>query len=193
MSSYYHKCIIFSAPSGAGKTTIVRHLLSKFPQLAFSVSACSREMRGYETDGKDYYFLGIEGFKKAIEEDAFVEYEEVYKDNFYGTLKSELERIWNENKVVIFDVDVVGGMNIKNIFKEDALAIFVQAPSVEILEQRLRSRQTETEEKINTRIKKATHEMSYANQFDKILVNEDLEIAQTEAEIMVAEFLSKYS
>ena len=193
MSHFYHKCIIFSAPSGAGKTTIVRHLLSKFPELAFSVSACSREKRAYETDGKDYYFLGIEGFKKAIDEQAFIEYEEVYQDNFYGTLKSELERIWNENKVVIFDVDVVGGMNIKNIFKDDALAVFVQAPSVEILEQRLRSRQTETEEKINTRIRKATHEMSYANQFDKILVNEDLQVAQLQAEAMVKEFLSKYA
>jgi guanylate kinase len=191
VKNYYHKCIIFSAPSGAGKTTIVRYLLSKFPELEFSISACSREKRNYETEGKDYHFLGIEGFKKAIAQDEFIEYEEVYKDNFYGTLKSELDRIWNANKVVIFDVDVIGGLNLKKYFNEHALSVFVEAPSVEILEQRLRSRQTETEEKINTRIKKATHEMSFANKFDVILINEVLGIAQLEAKKLVQDFLDR--
>lgn len=190
MKKYNHKCIIFSAPSGAGKTTIVQYLLEVFEELSFSVSACSREKRSYETDGLHYHFLGVEGFKKAIENNEFVEYEEVYKDNFYGTLKSELEKIWAQNKVVIFDVDVIGGLHLKEKFGSDALSVFVQAPSVQELEKRLRTRQTETEEKILTRIKKATHEMSFANKFDKILVNENLEIAKTTAKNLVLDFLN---
>ena len=134
------KSIIFSAPSGAGKTTIVHHLLSKDFGLEFSISACSRAPRSHEVDGKDYYFLDVETFKKKIEEDAFVEWEEVYTDNFYGTLKSEMQRIWSKGKTVIFDVDVVGGLNLKKEFKDDALAIFVQPPSFEELENRLRGR-----------------------------------------------------
>ncbi len=185
-----NKCIIFSAPSGAGKTTIVHYLLDVFPILAFSVSACSREKRNYETDGLHYHFLGIEGFKKAIENNEFIEYEEVYKDNFYGTLKSELKKIWDQKKVVIFDVDVIGGIHLKETFGNNALSVFVQAPSVAELEKRLRSRQTETEEKILTRIKKANHEMSFANSFDKILINENLEIAKKEAAELVSKFLA---
>ena len=139
------KCVIFSAPSGAGKTTIVHYLLKQNLGLEFSVSACSRDPRSNEVDGRDYHFLGLEGFKEKIEQDAFVEWEEVYTDNFYGTLKSEIERIWSHGKTVIFDVDVIGGLNIKRIFGEQALAIFVQPPSYDELEARLRKRSTETE------------------------------------------------
>jgi guanylate kinase len=183
------KCIIFSAPSGAGKTTIVHHLLNANIGLAFSVSACSRNPRPNETDGKDYYFLGLEGFRKLIKEDAFIEWEEVYTDNYYGTLRSEIERIWSEGKTVIFDVDVVGGLNIKRIFGGQALAIFVQPPSYDELEKRLRHRSTESEEKINMRMAKARKELSSASEFDVILINDDLEVACSEAKRMVTEFI----
>ena len=185
------KAIIFSAPSGAGKTTIVHHLLKVFPELHFSVSACSRPKRKNEVDGKDYYFMGVEGFKSAIENGLFLEYEEVYKDNFYGTLKSEIERIWAMNKTVIFDVDVVGGLNLKKLFAEKAMSVFVKAPSVEELERRLKSRQTESSEKIAIRIQKAKHEMAYEKEFDVVLVNVDLEHSLPEAEKLVRDFLSK--
>ncbi|MFN5633442.1 MAG: guanylate kinase [Flavobacteriia bacterium] len=183
------KCVIFSAPSGAGKTTIVHHLLNANIGLAFSVSACSRDPRPNETDGKDYYFLGLEGFRKLIQEDAFIEWEEVYTDNYYGTLRSEIERIWSEGKTVIFDVDVVGGLNIKRIFGDQALAIFVQPPSYDELEKRLRLRSTESEEKINMRMAKARKELNSASEFDVILINDDLEIACADAKRMVTEFI----
>lgn len=183
------KCIIFSAPSGAGKTTIVHHLLeNKFP-LEFSISACSRSARENEKEGVDYYFLGVEGFKQKIVEDAFIEWEEVYPNHFYGTLKSEVERIWKNGNAVIFDVDVIGGLNIKKKFGKDALAIFVKAPSLTALEHRLRSRSTETEEKIQLRIEKAEKEVKFASKFDRILVNDTLEKAFLEAENIVSEFL----
>lgn len=185
------KCVIFSAPSGAGKTTIVHHLLNQIPELAFSVSACSRDPRGEETDGKDYYFLGVEGFRQKIEEKAFVEWEEVYTNNFYGTLKSELERIWSMGKTVIFDVDVVGGLNLKRTFGEKALAVFVQPPSFEILEERLRFRSTEDEAKINMRLSKAQQELDRAPEFDVVLLNDELTKACREAEVLVREFLEK--
>lgn len=184
------KCVIFSAPSGAGKTTIVRHLLSKETRLAFSVSACSREPRGNEVDGKDYHFLGIEGFRQKIEEDAFVEWEEVYENNFYGTLKSEIEKIWKSGKSVVFDVDVVGGLNLKKQFGDDALAVFVQPPSIEELELRLRTRSTETEEKILQRMSKARQELAHAVGFDVVLENIQLDQACAEAETLVDQFLS---
>lgn len=184
------KCIIFSAPSGAGKTTIVHHLLDQNIGLEFSVSACSREPRPNEKDGEDYYFLGVEGFKQKIEEDAFVEWEEVYTNNFYGTLKSEVERIWSHGKAVIFDVDVIGGLNLKKIFGENALAVFVEPPSIEELESRLRGRSTETEDKIAQRLAKSREEISYSEQFDVILVNDDLEKACNEAEMLVTNFLA---
>ena len=183
------KCVIFSAPSGAGKTTIVHHLLDEQLGLAFSVSACSRVPRPNETDGKDYYFLGLEGFRRLIQEDAFVEWEEVYTDNYYGTLRSEVERIWSEGKTVIFDVDVVGGLNIKRIFGERALAVFVQPPSYEELEKRLRHRSTETEEKINIRMAKAKKELDSAGEFDVVIVNDTLELACAEAKRLVSEFI----
>ncbi|MES2556804.1 MAG: guanylate kinase [Bacteroidota bacterium] len=183
------KCIIFSAPSGAGKTTIVHHLLGADLGLAFSVSACSRDPRPNETDGKDYYFLGVEGFKKAIADGDFVEWEEVYANNFYGTLRSELERIWSAGKTVIFDVDVVGGLNIKRIVGDNALAVFVQPPTFDALEERLRGRSTESDEKIAIRLAKAKQELASASQFDVVLVNDQLERACAEAEEIVHQFL----
>lgn len=183
------KCILFSAPSGAGKTTIVRHLLEHNPSLAFSISACSRAPRGVEEDGKDYYFLGLEKFQQKIKESAFLEWEEVYDDNYYGTLKEEVERIWSLGKTVVFDVDVVGALNIKKQLGERALAIFVQAPSYEELERRLRSRSTESEEKIQMRMAKAKEEMAKAESFDVILENIDLSNACQKAEQLVAQFL----
>lgn len=185
------KCVIFSAPSGAGKTTIVQHLLGEISELAFSISACSRAPRHGEVHGKDYYFLGVEGFKQKIDDGAFVEWEEVYTDNFYGTLVSELERIWSEGKTVIFDVDVVGGLNLKKIMGENALAIFVQPPSFEDLERRLRSRSTETEEKIAVRLEKAHIELDRAPEFDYILLNDDLEKAFKEATEIVRKFIPR--
>lgn len=183
------KCVIFSAPSGAGKTTIVHALLDANIGLEFSVSACSRDPRPNEVNGKDYHFLGIEGFREKIEANAFVEWEEVYTNNFYGTLRSEIERIWKNGHTVIFDVDVIGGLNLKKIFGEQALAIFVQPPSYEELEQRLRFRSTETEEKIAQRMSKAREELSYAVKFDHILVNDQLENAIDSAKELVQEFI----
>ena len=184
------KCIIFSAPSGAGKTTIVRHLLKTDSRLEFSISACSREPRVGEVDGKDYYFIGLEGFKNAVKENAFIEWEEVYKDNFYGTMSSEMERIWSIGKTVIFDVDVVGGLNIKKRFGEQALSVFVQPPNEGELENRLRYRSTETEEKIQMRMAKAKQELAESIHFDKVLLNENLDTAFAEAEQLVTNFLA---
>lgn len=185
------KSIIFSAPSGAGKTTIVHHLLAQDLGLEFSISACSRAPRSHEVDGKDYYFLDVEEFKQKIANDAFVEWEEVYLNNFYGTLKSEMQRIWQKGKAVIFDVDVVGGLNLKKEFGDDAYSIFVQPPSYEELEKRLRGRSTETEEKIKQRMEKAAKELAFAEEFDYILVNDNLHVAFKTAEHLVREFLKQ--
>lgn len=185
------KCVIFSAPSGAGKTTIVRYLLEQNLGLEFSVSACSREPRGNEIDGKDYFFLGVEGFKKRIEQGAFVEWEEVYVNNFYGTLKSEIERIWSSGKIVAFDVDVIGGLNLKKIFGNQALSIFVNPPSIQELENRLRARNTETEDKINMRLSKAQHEITFAPEFDVVILNDNLEDACKKAKEVVQTFILK--
>ena len=183
------KLIVFSAPSGSGKTTIVRHLLNVDKlNLEFSISAASRNKRGEEVDGEDYYFLSLNEFKNKIEQDEFLEWEEVYKDNFYGTLRSEVERIWAKGKHVIFDIDVVGGLAIKKQFPEDTLAVFVQPPSVEELERRLRDRQTETEDKILMRLAKSTKELSSAKEFDVILYNDVLQVAKEEAEGLIGNF-----
>lgn len=184
------KLIIFSAPSGAGKTTIVRHLLDKNLNLEFSISATSRGKRYTETNGKDYYFLSTEEFKKKIENNEFLEWQEVYQDTFYGTLKAEVERIRKAGKNVIFDVDVVGGSNIKKFYGKEALAVFVQPPSVEELRNRLISRSTDAPEVIEKRVAKAKYELTFSNQFDRIIVNEDLERALEEAENCIREFIS---
>ena len=191
MSAVSGKSIIISAPSGAGKTTIVHELIKRIDSLRFSTSACSRDARPNEKDGIDYHFLGLDGFKSKIEEGAFFEWEEVYTNNFYGTLKSEVERIWAAGNVVIFDVDVVGGLNLKKQLGENALAIFIQAPTFETLEERLRYRSTETEEKIAIRLSKAKTEISRAPEFDLVIVNDDLERACDEAETEVKAFLAK--
>jgi len=183
------KALIFSAPSGSGKTTIVRHLLASNPDLGFSISASTRDKRGRtESHGKDYYFLSPEEFKKKIDEDAFIEWEEVYEGNFYGTLKSEIDRIWNEGHNVIFDVDVQGGLNLKKYFGDRALAVFVKVPSVDVLKERLRDRGTESEESLSRRLFKANFEMSFANKFDVVLVNEELQRSLKEAQDLYEDF-----
>ena len=183
------KVIIFSAPSGAGKTTIVRALLDELSELSFSISACSRNPRSQEVNGKDYHFIGIEGFKNKIKNNEFVEWEEVYQDHFYGTLNSELTRIWNANKTVVFDVDVVGGMSLKKKFGKNALAIFVMPPSLMVLEERLRNRNTDSEQKIRQRLEKAEQEISLSSGFDVILKNDNLDIAKSDAKAIVNQFL----
>ena len=186
-----NKLIIFSAPSGSGKTTIVKQILKEFQKLEFSISACSRKPRKGEVDGKDYHFFTIDNFKKKIENDEFIEWEEVYKDQFYGTLKSEITRIWDKGNNVIFDVDVVGGVNIKEQFPENSLAIFIEAPSIEILEKRLRNRGTETEEQIKKRINKAEAELKFAPKFDITIINDTLGQAIEETKNHILEFLKK--
>lgn len=185
------KLIIFSAPSGAGKTTIVHHLLSKKFGLQFSISATTREKREGEIDGKDYYYLSVQDFKNKIEEKAFVEWEEVYKDNFYGTLRSEVERIWEEGNDVIFDVDVDGGLNLKHAFGDKALAVFVMPPSLEKLRKRLEGRDTETPESVDRRMQKAPAEIEKSVDFDKLILNAELSDAFKKAENMVRDFLKK--
>ncbi|RXR24255.1 guanylate kinase [Flavobacterium stagni] len=184
------KLIVFSAPSGSGKTTIVRHLLG-IPELnlEFSVSCTTREPRGTEVHGKDYYYISIEDFKKHIKAEDFVEWEEVYRDNFYGTLKSEVERIWALGKNVIFDIDVAGGLRIKKKFPNETLAVFVKPPSVDELKRRLKERSTESDDKINMRIAKAHVELATAPQFDKIIKNYDLDTAKQEAVELVQSFI----
>lgn len=185
------KVIIFSAPSGAGKSTIVNYLLNKNLGLEFSVSATCRMPRGKEQHGKEYYFLSQEEFKEQIRNNEFLEWEEVYPGCFYGTLLREMERIWKKGHTVLFDVDVVGGVNIKKKFGDQALSIFIQAPSVEELRKRLIGRATDTPEKIEERVNKATYEMSFADKFDTVIINDHLEKAQTEAEKKVREFLNQ--
>lgn len=186
------KLVIFSAPSGSGKTTIVRHLLQVFSEeLAFSVSATSRAKRGNEIHGKDYYFLTMDEFRAKIENKEFLEWEEVYAGTYYGTLKSEVDRLWNLNKTVIFDIDVEGGLNLKKQFGSQALAVFVMPPSIKTLEERLKTRSTDSEESIKRRIEKAERELQTAQQFDCFILNEDLETAFRDAEKVVSDFLKK--
>lgn len=185
------KVLIFSAPSGSGKSTIVNHLLSLHPEIEFSVSAASRAPRGVEQNGREYWFLTLEQFRQKIEEDAFVEYEQVYPGSYYGTLKSEVKRIWDKGNVIIFDVDVKGGVSLKKYFGDAALSVFIQAPSVEVLRERLIGRATDSAEAIESRVAKAAEEMLYADKFDYVLVNDNLEKAYSEAEKIVDEFLAK--
>jgi len=186
------KLIVFSAPSGSGKTTIVRHLLQQDKlNLDFSISATSREKRGSEIDDKDYHFISLEKFRDHIDKDEFLEWEEVYQNNFYGTLKSEVMRIWSNGKHAIFDIDVIGGLRIKRKYPDQTLAVFVKPPSIKEMEIRLRNRKTDSEEKIDERIAKAEREFGFAKDFDVILVNDDLDIAKNEAIKIVSEFLIK--
>lgn len=187
-----NKVIIFSAPSGAGKSTVVNHLLGLHPEFEFSISATSRAPRGQEKHGVEYYFFSADEFRQMIAEDKFVEYEEVYSGSFYGTLRSEVERIWAKDHIIVFDIDVQGGVNLKRIFGEQALSVFIQAPSVEVLRQRLISRATDTEEAIEKRVAKAASEMEFADgKFDYVLINDDLQTAFREAEKVVADFIRK--
>ncbi len=183
------KLVIFTAPSGAGKTTIVRHLLKELDSLAFSVSATSRAKRDHETDGKDYYFLTPPEFRKRVENGEFLEWEEVYSNQYYGTLHSEIERLWNEGKHIIFDIDVKGALNIKNKYPEESFAVFVKPPSPEILFERLANRGTETPDSYRKRVKRATLELQYEDKFDYVLMNDNLERALSEAEAVIGEFL----
>ncbi len=185
------KLIIFSAPSGAGKTTIVKNIIESGFPVEFSISACSREKRQGETDGKDYYFLSTDEFRERIAGGDFLEWEEVYPGSYYGTLKSEIERIWNHGKHVIFDVDVVGGLNIKYAYPEKALTVFVQPPTIDELKNRLVNRCTESEENIRKRIEKAAYELSFASKFDVIIINDNLSDAVEEAKKLVGDFLKK--
>ncbi|MBT3571506.1 MAG: guanylate kinase [Flavobacteriales bacterium] len=184
------KLIVISAPSGAGKTSIVHHLLKNMPELSFSVSACSREKRDNETHGKDYYFLGVEGFQNKIKEDAFLEWEEVYENQYYGTLKSQIERIWSEGKTVIFDVDVIGGLNIKKQYPKECLSLFIMPPSVDVLRERLSGRGSESEEKLEMRLAKAEQEISKNQEFDKVILNDDFGIACEETMEVITNFIN---
>jgi len=184
------KLIVISAPSGAGKTSIVHHLLKNMPELSFSVSACSREKRDNETHGKDYYFLGVEGFQNKIKEAAFLEWEEVYENQYYGTLKSEIERIWSEGKTVIFDVDVIGGLNIKKQYPKECLSLFIMPPSVDVLRERLSGRGTESEAKLEMRLAKAEQEILKNQEFDKVILNDDFGIACEETMEVITNFIN---
>ena len=183
------KLIVISAPSGAGKTSIVHHLLKSMDELSFSVSASSREKRDNETHGKDYYFLGVEGFQNKIKEDAFLEWEQVYENQYYGTLKSEIERIWSEGKTVIFDVDVIGGLNIKKQYPKECLSLFIMPPSLEVLAERLIGRRSESDESLQKRLDKAEEEIAQNQQFDTIILNDDLEIACEETMEVITNFI----
>lgn len=184
------KLIIVSAPSGAGKTTLVKHLLENLDSIEFSVSCATRNPRPNEIHGEDYYFISAEEFKQKIDNQEFAEFEEVYAGSFYGTLKSEIQRIWDKGKSVIFDIDVIGGINLKKIYPENSLSIFIMPPSVEELENRLRNRNTESEEKLQMRVKKAEHELLLAPQFDTVLVNENLENSKQEILDVVMSFIA---
>ena len=186
-----NKVLIFSAPSGSGKSTVVNHILGGHPGIEFSVSATSRPPRGEEKDGVEYFFYSADIFRLLVRDDKFVEFEEVYPDRFYGTLKAEVNRIWARGNVIIFDVDVKGGVNLKKYFGDQALSVFIQAPSVEVLRQRLIGRGTDSAEDIEKRVAKAAEEMTYAPQFDKVLINDDLATALKEADAMVDAFLAE--
>ena len=182
------KLIVISAPSGAGKTSIVHYLLEEIPNLSFSVSACSREKRTKEVDGKDYYFLSVDGFKQKIKENAFLEWEEVYKNQYYGTLKSEVKRIWDDGKTVIFDVDVIGGLNIKKQYPKECFSVFIMPPSVDVLRERLSSRGSESEEMLEKRLNKTEEEIQKNQEFDSVILNDDFEIACKEAKRLITNF-----
>jgi guanylate kinase len=190
MALYQHKLIIITAPSGAGKTSITRHLMQQFPQLAFSVSAATRQARGIEKDGVDYHFMSTEDFQQKIQHNEFVEWEMVYEGKYYGTLKSELEKIWNENKIPVLDIDVKGAIHVQQQFPQTSLTLFIEPPSVEELKNRLQSRGTETAESLAARVNKASYELSFKEHFNKVVVNDNLQSACTTAVAIVNEFIN---
>jgi guanylate kinase len=185
-----NKLLIITAPSGAGKTTIMRHLLDRFDRLAFSISATTRNRRPHEVDGRDYYFISIDQFKQKIVEDAFVEWEEVYENQYYGTLKTEVERLWAQGKDIVFDIDVKGALNLKHAYPQQSLSVFVKPPSREALLERLSARRTETDESLRKRLARADEELAYENKFDIVIVNDILDNALQEAETVVSAFLN---
>lgn len=191
MPKYQNKIIVITAPSGAGKTSITHHLLKTFPQLSFSVSAATRQARSYEQHGKDYYFLKLEDFQKKIQDNAFVEWEMVYEGKYYGTLKEELQRIWNNDQVPLLDIDVKGAIHVKQQYPDTALTIFIDPPSVAELKRRLESRGTETAESLQARVNKASYEISFKDHFDKTIVNDNLDLACSKAEVIVKTFLNQ--
>ena len=191
MASFNKKIIIITAPSGAGKTSITRYLLEKFPQLSFSVSAATREPRDYEENGKDYYFMTVEAFQQKIQKGDFVEWEMVYEGKYYGTLKTELERLWKEKKCPLLDIDVKGAIHVQQQYPQASLSVFIEPPSVRELARRLASRGTETEESLQTRVNKAEYEMSFSHHFNHVVVNDDLQEACEEAEKLIAAFLAE--
>jgi len=191
MALYQNKIIIITAPSGAGKTSITRHLMTQFPQLAFSVSAATRQARGIEKDGVDYYFMSTEAFKQKIQQNEFVEWEMVYEGKYYGTLRSELEKIWEQNKIPVLDIDVKGAIHVQQQFPETSLSLFIEPPSVDELKNRLQSRGTETEESLAARVNKAAYELSFKEHFNKVIVNDDLPKACIEAEMIIFGFINR--
>ena len=191
MNSSIHKIIIITAPSGAGKTSITKYLLQTFPeQLAFSVSAATRRPRSYEQEGKDYYFISMEEFRRRIQNDEFAEWEMVYEGKYYGTLKSELYRIWNDNKFPLLDIDVKGAIHVQQQYRDHCLSLFIQPPSIDELKKRLESRGTESAESLQARLNKSAYELSFHDQFDHIIINENLEKACWEAAVFVKKFLN---
>lgn len=188
--AFHQKIIVITAPSGAGKTSITRHLLQKFPELAFSISAATREARSYETDGVDYYFVSTEDFKQKIQRKEFAEWEMVYEGKYYGTLKSELQRIWNNHQVPLLDIDVKGAIHVKQQYPESLLTIFIEPPSIAELKRRLESRGTETAESLQARVNKASYEISFKDQFNTLIINDDFKRACADAEEIVKEFLN---
>jgi guanylate kinase len=191
MALYQNKIIIITAPSGAGKTSITRHLMQHFPQLAFSVSAATRQARGIEKDGVDYYFMSTEAFQQKIQHNEFVEWEMVYEGKYYGTLQSELEKIWQQNKIPVLDIDVKGAIHVQRQFPETSLSLFIEPPSVDELKNRLQGRGTETDESLAARVNKAAYELSFKEHFNKVIVNDDLQKACIEAEMIIFGFINK--